>query len=337
MAIQQLRLLQAQDQGGGQAVKTRAGEVLAEPGGDYEALHRQLKQRFNARSGKEYGRFSEDIGSHPFRGWLADYLDGRLDFQAFSDRILSQWQDEISRAEAEIDSPLLLVHESLADGEVIYLFALEMDAVFQLDSALELHPAHSISLTRLNLAARIEVNDWRGDHGSANYLTLLQGRGTAERGRCFARLAGFQREVDVDQETRTFLEAVESYANQAGPEDAQKVRNRAYEFCNEQEALGEPVPLSALSGYIDDTEPERFANHATREQAISPDSVLHPDRRKVRKLVRISGKGNGLSLSFSSDLVNQAVHYDRDRDALVITQVPRSLKEQLQSYLDQGE
>ena len=335
MAIRHLRLMRASLPGGGQTAHTSAGEAMAEPGGDYEALHRQLKKLFNSRPGKAYGRFSDDLGSHPIRGWLGNYLDGQQGFEAFTDQLLGQWQDEITRADTDPERPLLIVHESLADGEVLYLFALEMDPVFTLDPNLELTPTETISRSRLNLAARVELEDWRGESGSENYLTVLQGRGTGEIGKCFARLVGFQQEVDVEAETRTFLEAVESFAQQqTEPEDAQSVRHKAFEFCNEQEALGEPVPLSALSSYIDDSQPERFAEHVAESQAVGPDQVLHPDRRKVRKLVRIAGKGNGLSLSFSSDLVNQAVHYDRDRDALIITQVPRSLKEQLQSYLD---
>ncbi|XOZ34943.1 nucleoid-associated protein [Halomonadaceae bacterium KBTZ08] len=338
MAIHQLRLIRATLPGGGQPAQSTAGEAMAEPGGDYEALHRQLKKLFNSRPGKAYGRFSDDIASHPMRGWLGDYLDGRQTFEAFTNQVLDQWQDEITRADTDPERPLLIVHESLADGEVLYLFALEMDPVFTLDTSLELTPTETISRSRLNLAARVELEGWRGEQGSENYLTVLQGRGTGEIGKCFTRLVGFQQEVDVEAETQTFLEAVESFAQQQKePEHAQTVRHRAFEFCNEQEALGEPVPLSALSSYIDDSEPERFAEHVAESQAVGPDQVLHPDRRKVKKLVRIAGKGNGLSLSFSSDLVNQAVHYDRDRDALVITQVPRSLKEQLQSFLDQGD
>ncbi len=333
MAIRHLRLLQVRHDGS-QHGGTQSGAALHEPGGDYESLHRQFKRLFNARPGKAYGRFTEDIGQHPFSSWLLDYLDGRQDFERFSDHVLKQWEELVTAQQAEVDSPLLLVHESLADGEVIYLFALETEATLQLDGDLALQATETISQSRLNLAARIELEDWRGEHPTDSYLTLLQGRGTGERGKLFGALIGFQSNVDVDAETRTFMEAVESFARDQDPEQAQTVRTRAYEFCREQEALGEPVPVSALSGYLNDEQPEQFAHHAAQSQSLSPDTVLHPDRRRVRKLVRLSGKGNGMSLSFSSDLLNQAVHYDTDQDALIITRVPRSLKEQLQNYLD---
>lgn len=334
MAIRQLRILFASQEDPSRPVATRAGETLAEPGGDYEALHRQFKRLFNAKPGKNYGRFSEDIGNHPLAAWLKDYLEEKQSFERFTDDVLDRWKELVAASEAEVDGPLMLVHEALADGEVIHLFALETDSALTLDGNLALDAADTISQSRLNLAARIEKDDWLGDHPGQNYLTLIRGRGTGERGKQFETLVGFESSVDVEQETRTFLEAVESYARQSEPEKAHAVRSKAYEFCQDQDAMGEPVPLGELSGFLDDSNPEGFSRHVAEAQSLTPDTVLHPDRRKVRKLVRLSGQGNGMSLSFSSDLVNQAVHYDSDRDALIITKLPKGLKEQLQTYLE---
>jgi nucleoid-associated protein len=44
-----------------------------------------------------------------------------------------------------------------------------------------------------------------------------------------------------------------------------------------------------------------------------------------------------MSVSFSSDLMNQAIYYDRDKDSLTITRLPKVLREQLQRYLDSRE
>ena len=44
MAIKQLRTLFASQYQPGQPARVRPGEALAEPGGDYEALHKQMKR-----------------------------------------------------------------------------------------------------------------------------------------------------------------------------------------------------------------------------------------------------------------------------------------------------
>lgn len=138
----------------------------------------------------------------------------------------------------------------------------------------------------------------------------------------------------MEKETLTFMDAVEAFAKSSEPEEAGKIRARAYEFSKEQHALGEPVAIEALSGYLDEEQPQRFKEFANETAELPESGVLHPDHRKVKKLVRIAGSGGGMSVSFSSDLVNQAVYYDRDNDALTITKLPKALREQLQRYLE---
>ncbi len=336
MAIQDLRVLFVSHLQLGQAATTRLGEPLASPGGDYEGLFKQYKRLFNSKPGKFYGRFSEDTGTSPFSAWLRDHLDGRQSFASFSERLLGQWEELVTQRDLEFAGPIMLVHETLADSEVVYLFLLETDSAMLLDNQLGLDATEVLSTSRLDLAARIELDDWRSEAAATNYLTLVRARGTGDLGLAFSDLVGFQSSVDVEQETRTFLDAVEAFARQSEPEDAQKVRTRAYDFCKQQHDLGEPVPIDALSGFLDEQEPTRFKSFVNEAQVMPEDAVLHPDHRKVKKLVRISGAGNGISLSFSSDLVNQAVYYDREKDAITITKLPKALKLQLQQYLERG-
>ena len=334
MAIKHLRTAFASQYQPGQPARLQIGEPLQEPGGDYEMLHKQMKRLFNSKPGKKYGRFSEDIGEHPFSAWLKDYMEEKQSFGALTERLYGHFRDMLDSAQEEFSGHLMLVHESLANGEVAYLLVLETDSAMRFDSNQALDATDVLSLSRLNLALRIELEDWLGDSGSDNYLTLVHGRGTGEGGDLFIRLCGFTNQIDVEKETVTFLDAVEAFAKTSAPEKAGEVRAKAYEFCKEQHALGEPVEISALSGYLDENQPERFQEFAARATELPPSGVLHPDHRKVKKLVRIAGSGGGMSLSFSSDLVNQAVYYDRDKDALTITRLPKALREQLQQYLE---
>lgn len=334
MAIKHLRTAFASQYQPGQPARLQSGEALQEPGGDYEALHKQMKRLFNSKPGKKYGRFSDDIGECPFSAWLKDYLEDKQTFASVTDRLFGQWQELLNGSQEEHQGHLMIVHEALADSEVVYLLILETDSAMRFDGNQALDATDVLSLSRLNLAVRIELDDWLSDNSGENYLTLVHARGTGEPGELFIRLCGFTNQVDVEKETLTFLDAVEAFAKSSEPEEAGKVRARAYEFCKEQHALGEPVAIEALSGYLDESQPERFKEFASQAAELPESGVLHPDHRKVKKLVRIAGSGGGMSLSFSSDLVNQAVYYDRDKDALTITRLPKALREQLQRYLE---
>ncbi len=337
MAIRQLRILTVDHQQTGQPARQQAGPVLSDPGGDYEALGTQYKRLFNSKPGKAYGQFSEDLGEHPFGAWLKDYVQERQGFERFSDSVLGQWAELVQSLDIEYAGHLMLVHEALADGEVFYIYAMETDSAFFLNRDMALDAQDVLSLSRLNLAARVELSDWLSDNPAQNYLTVFKGRGTGDAGNAFLKLLGFHNNVDVEKETLTFMDAVEAFAQEADESQARNIRTRAYDFCREQSQLGEPVNISELSGYLDESAPERFAHFAAESADLPQTAVLHPDHRKVRKLVRIAGTGNGMSLSFSSDLMNRAVHYDHDRDALVITHLPKGLKQQLQQFLDQAD
>lgn len=82
----------------------------------------------------------------------------------------------------------------------------------------------------------------------------------------------------------TFLDAVEAFAKTSEPEKAGEVRAKAYEFCKDQHALGEPVEIEALSNYLDESQPpQRFKEFASQNAELPETGVLHPDHRKVKK------------------------------------------------------
>ena len=97
--------------------------------------------------------------------------------------------------------------------------------------------------------------------------------------------------------------------------------------------MGEAVPLKALSNYVNEKDPEQFAEFAQQFGQLDSEKNLRPDTRKLKHLVRISGKGNGLSLSFSSDLMQQTILFDEQSDTLTITAIPKSLKKQIMEHL----
>ncbi|MBQ0816271.1 MAG: nucleoid-associated protein, partial [Marinobacter sp.] len=241
MAIKHLRTAFASQYQPGQPARLQSGEALQEPGGDYEALHKQMKRLFNSKPGKKYGRFSDDIGESPLASWLKDYLEDKQSFASFTDRLFGQWQELLTGSQEEFQGQLMIVHEALADSDVVYLLILESDSALRFDGTQALDTTDVLSTSRLNLAMRIELDDWLGDNPAENYLTLVHARGTGEPGELFIRLCGFTNQVDVEKETLTFLDAVEAFAKSSEPEKAGEVRTRAYEFCKEQHALGEPV------------------------------------------------------------------------------------------------
>ncbi len=176
-----------------------------------------------------------------------------------------------------------------------------------------------------------------GDSPTEDYLVLAMSRTAAKNGDIFSKMLGYQNSIDTEKETETLLETLEKYTKKIEGKEAAQCRKKAYDFCVEQQQIGEPVQIEQLSNYIDENEPQRFASFAREEQSINSEAEFRPDNRKLKHLVRFTGKGNGMSLSFSSDLIQSSVHYNPANDTLTITEIPKSLKAQLAKFIDQGD
>ncbi|MCP5162962.1 MAG: nucleoid-associated protein [Hahellaceae bacterium] len=304
-----------------------------ESNADYEALLSQEKKLFNAKPGKKYGRFSDEVADYPFSRWLSESLENKMSFTRCCEEFTGLFKQLLDASQVSTEGYLMFAEDTRADGDAFYIFWLENDSGMQLSRTLELDMCDYLNTSRLEIASRIELEDWRGEHPTDNYLTLLVSRNQSELGEVFSRCLGFQSSVDTEKETQTLLETLEQFASTVEPKSASQMYKKAYDFCAEQSARGEAVQIKELSGFLDEQEPARFANFVTQEKAMSESAEFFADHRKIKQLIRFAGKGKGLSLSFNSDLIQNAIHYDPDKDVLTITDIPKGLKQQLMRFI----
>lgn len=309
------------------------GALVDTPDADHQALFTQYKKLFQFRAGKLFGEFASDAAESHFKPWLQETINGSLSFLSFTEKYLSQLKELVDKTADSFERHVLLIDEDHADGARFWIFLLEDSSGLMLEHDQSLNTIDYLNTSKLELALKVDVNDWQSGDGHAPYLTVIKGRGAAKLGEAFVQSIGFQSSVDTQKETETLMEVLANYTKSSSPEESTQVRQRAYDFCVEQQQIGEAVPLSELSGYLDENQPSRFAQFAEEQASISPEKELRPDTRKLKHLVRMSGKGNGLSLSFSSDLFQQTILYDEQSDTLTITAIPKTLKKQLTDYL----
>lgn len=304
-----------------------------DPTADHEGLFSQVKKNFQFKSGKLFGQFDPEIGTSPFQSWLKEYNSKKITFERLSTHFIENLKELVDKTGETIDSTIALIHEDRADGERFYIFALESIAGLSINSRLELDTTEYLSPSKLDLAIRIDLESAWLDANEEPFLCLVKARSSGKIGEAFAQACSFKSMIDCAKETETLMEVLSGYVKQAPQDEAAQVHQKAYEFCVEQQQLGEAVPLKALSSYVNDKDPEQFAEYAQQHAQLSVDQNLRPDTRKLKHLVRISGKGNGLSLSFSSDLMQQTILFDEQSDTLTITAIPKSLKKQIMEHL----
>lgn len=306
------------------------------PTADHEGLFSQLKKLFQFKAGKLFGDFDAESSDKAFEAWLRDYQEGKIPFERFSLLYVDKLKSLIDQTNEVFDNYLCCIHESRADGPRLYLFLINTQSGLRINPQLSLDTVDYLSSSRLDLAVRIELDDDL-DGDEQQRMVLAKARSTGKLGEAFTQSIGFKSHIDTQKETETLMDVLTHYTQSSDPQESAQLRQKTYDFCVEQQQIGEAVPLAELSGYLDENEPTRFAQFAAEHANLNDQAQLHPDTRKLKHLVRFSGKGNGLSLSFSSDLIQQSILYDDKQDTLTITAIPKTLKKQLLEHLKDQE
>lgn len=315
-----------------QPAALRLAEQAIPVGADYEALFSQLKKLFQFKAGKLFGQFDPAGSTAALPAWLKEHHEGKLPFEKLSHMYAEQLKSLVDITSESFDGYVLCLLETRADGDRFYIFILESVAGLTIDRDLKLDTVEPLNTSKLDLALRIDLTDWI-DSSEEPYLCMVKARGAGKIGEAFSQSVAFLSSIDSAKETETLMEVLAQYTKETPAKEAADVRQKAYEFCVEQQQLGESVPLSELSGYLDENQPTKFAQYAEQTAQLDGKQNLHPDTRKLKHLVRISGKGNGMSLSFSSDLIQETILFDEQSDTLTITAIPKALKKQILEHL----
>lgn len=317
--------------GVGQAVGLTLRDSPFSASGYLDEMLRELKQAFVGKAGKQYGAFHPDHSMALVGQWFRDFLDEKQSFVNFSRRAMEHWQSTLAESDVCADAHLIFVVEKLADHDALYLYMVRHNEGLSFDGEVQLGVNRYLDVRGVLAAARLDITAWlRGEQ--VGYLSILKARGEKDLTDLFWRWLGFADERDIKGETNQFLDAVSAFTAELEEEKKQQVRHQIVDFCVEQDQQGEAVELKALSRHIDEQAPEAFAGFVQRYSEEMPEK-LYPDRRQLKQFVRISGRDDRLSMSFSAECLGQTVVYDKDDDSLIIRDIPAPLKMRLLKHM----
>ncbi|MBB3168165.1 nucleoid-associated protein [Simiduia aestuariiviva] len=296
-------------------------------------ISQDLKLAFIGKAGKQFGQFDRDAGACPLPAWLAEYLEKKQSFHAFSERFADHLQLQMAQSVAHFDGFLLLLHETLADEDCIYLYLLQHEGGIYIDPAMQLADAKNIDVRGLRAGVKISITEWQATEPEP-YLTMLRARGEKPLSEAFEAAVGFADPVDHAAQTSAFLQLVERYSANLHEEQAVACKKKVADFCIEQDKSGKAIEIATLSQQISDEEPAAFERFVIEAAPEAP-AQFYADRKQMRQFVRISGRTDQLSLSFSSECLGQTVVYDPGSDTLVLKEIPPALKARLIKFVQQ--
>jgi nucleoid-associated protein len=74
-----------------------------------------------------------------------------------------------------------------------------------------------------------------------------------------------------------------------------------------------------------------------KEQSYELEETFPVDKKTVTSMVKFSGMGAGVSISFERKHLGERIYYNEHSDTLTIQGVPPNLKDQLKKYLSESD
>ncbi|WP_370980053.1 nucleoid-associated protein [Agaribacterium sp. ZY112] len=312
--------------------------------GRVDELFRELKQQLIKRSGKLYGRLSDDSARHPTAAWIKDWREGKQSFNSLCKKLMQQLKTEFDESESLFESFVIFAHEKLQNEELLYVFTVQHQSAHFLNNELALEPSLYLDSKSLGLSAKLNLSELESDEAHTDTpLILVRSRGEKEVSDHFSNTIGFSDKRDTSKETEVFLEVVNEFAEKLPPVEAAVTRKQVVDYCLEQDKVGKSVNISELSEEIEQGRKQvdsyqpgpRFSNFASQDPRVEQQEII-PDKSQLRNFVRISGRNEQMSMSFASSCLGEAVVYDAQSDSLIIKNIPTALKNRLIKHVSKS-
>ncbi|MBL4866660.1 MAG: nucleoid-associated protein [Pseudomonadales bacterium] len=305
---------------------------------ELEHLSGQMKKGHRTKAEKYFGFFAPKNASieakvPDFSVGLREYLDETLTWTEFSKQLADTYASEITASMLATGGYLYLEHYTeSAKGFLLVAILSQVKGVVVTDE-MSLESCRYLDISNVQSVALINILEWqeaRVADDNKQYITAARGKGNGRVVEYFRKLIGFEESFNTTDETSTLVEAVDYFCeNQSlDAEQIKEYKKKAYSYCDDKAKSGEPVILKELSYSLDADDPDSFLQFAM-DQRFGLSEEIPTDRRELKKFVRYSGQGGGMSIAFSSDLLGKDVVYERDSDRLIIKKIPENLKEQL--------
>ena len=298
-------------------------------------LLNKLIHVFNQKPEKRFGAINTEAAVSTFGKNLEQYVAESTEFMDLSQTLAEDIKEIFCESQFAGNAYVLSIHYKQGMGDFYLLTILHATDAVSVTKVLQLASQKPLDLTNMQLAMRININEWKKKSGSKHSVSYAKGRMNAKLVEDVMSFLGFSEEADPVEDTKVLMQAVEAFCKNEDmdAEAAQALKKNTVDYCTDQSKSGEPVFVHELSEQISQEDPDRFLAFASEgSQALARE--FHPDRKSLRKLIRYSGSDKQMSISFVSELMGSKIHYDEEKDTLTIEGIPSSLKAQLVGTLE---
>ncbi|PJC88200.1 nucleoid-associated protein YejK [Vibrio sp. HA2012] len=298
-----------------------------------ENLVAELHRVFNAKAGKGFGSFQSDSD---FQNWLQDLRKGEVNFYDFSQNCAERLKNELAKYPFADEGILVLAdYQSLATN-YLFIALLPSNQSLKVTEGLDISATDYLDISKMDIAARIDLSSYETDVESNRYLTYIKGRVGRKVADFFLDFLQAEIGLDTKQQNLVLVQAVDDFCHDAklDKEETNQYRKQVFEYCNEQLKSNEEVEIRELSAELPASETGASFFEYTQAQGYELEESFPADRTTVRKLTKYVGAGGGVSINFDSMLLGERIFYDPETDTLTIKGTPPNLRDQLTRHND---
>ena len=298
-------------------------------------LFTALKNSFNTRISRKHGSFDDKKKSILLADEVNQFLQDENKFKSFTTKFMKVINDSLTENNGEVNAHFIFVIEEKEKQKVFYLFIVYQNEYLTFNDSLEIMHSYSIDTGSTLCGLKLNINDWQ-QRPKYHYLTLVPPKGNDVLSDALHEVSGFGNKIDKAKSTKEFLENIDTFSQQIPEEKQQEFKEKVINYCEEQEAKDEAVHIPTLSKSLEGIDVDKFIREVlphNPKQTDEEEQEILVDKRSLRRYVKFSGRDKDLSLTFSTNQLNSSIFYDERAETLLIQNIPKSLKKQLQAHI----
>lgn len=309
------------------------------PSPTLEAFLEELNKVYNSKPSKVFGRFIEaqdeteadsDNAFDSTHVLLSKHLQQEISFIDYTHQSMNLLKHYIDQASKATGGYMVFVNYTLFGSDFMLIVMLNNVSGMAIDKELGINAVDYLDISKLHLAARIDLSLWQDDAESERYISMIRGKESNKLSEYFRKFIGSDETINSKQETSELFTAVSQFcdSNIDDGETKSQFKQKAADFCLEQADKGQNVVLKDFSGYVADNAVDDFMNYVKGEQFNLSDEIS-PNKTVIRRFNKISGRNQQLSITINEEALGDTIIYDAEKETLTLSDLPATLKAQL--------